>query len=133
MVDIYIYKIGGNDTKKQIYSFNHLCSHYEKASGQSGEINCIKEEFCEKQHFIPRDLDTIQTGFNIYQILKILEKVQPNHPKLKVFKGDRAKYKYLLSRKKEFDQDIFKQLSVTSDNTHSIYERFNKSEAYLLD
>lgn len=49
MVDIYIYKIGGNEHKKQIYCFNHLCNHYEKASGQSGEINCIKDEFCEKQ------------------------------------------------------------------------------------
>ena len=49
MVDIYIYKIGGNEHKKQIYCFNHLCYHYEKASGQSGEINCIKDEFCEKQ------------------------------------------------------------------------------------
>lgn len=133
MVDIYIYKIGGNDTKKQIYCFNHICNHYEKASGQSGEINCIKDEFCEKQYFIPRDLDTIQTGFNIYQILKILERVQPNHDKLKAFKGDQAKYKYLLSSKARFEADIFKQLSITSENTNKIYERFNKSEAHLLD
>lgn len=85
MVDIFVYKIGGNKAKLEIYQFNHMCNHYEQPVG-SGEYNCIKNEFCEKQYYIPRDIATIQTGFNIYQILKILEQMQPNHPKLKPFR-----------------------------------------------
>lgn len=63
--------------------------------GESG-THCIENEFCEFGHLIPRDKQTIQTGFNINQILMLLQKVTPDHPKLVCFRRDVDKYEYLM-------------------------------------
>jgi hypothetical protein len=70
MVDIFVYKIGGNARKMNIYNYDIQCKHYGKTKGIDGSPhNCIEKEYCEFGHMIPRDKNTIQTGFNIYQIL----------------------------------------------------------------
>ena len=107
MVEIFLFKIGGNAQKLEIYQFNHICNHYEQAIG-AGEFNCIKDEFCEKQYYIKRDLNTIQTGFNLYQILKILENLQPDHAKLKCFRSYKERISIVLQKENQLKPAIFK-------------------------
>lgn len=53
-----------------IYNYDIQCKHYGREKGIDGAPhNCIEKEYCEFGHMIPRDKNTIQTGFNIYQIL----------------------------------------------------------------
>jgi hypothetical protein len=65
MVDIYLYKIGGSNEKKRIYDFDIVCNHFNKSTKEDQE-HCIKDEFCREGHLIPRDKQTISTGFNIF-------------------------------------------------------------------
>jgi hypothetical protein len=69
MVDIYLFKIGGSKRKKEIYEFNKSCNHFKQKKVKEGENHCLEDEYCQLGHLIPRDRETIQTGFNIYQIL----------------------------------------------------------------
>jgi hypothetical protein len=68
MVEIYCYKIGGSPEKRRIYDFQITCSHYDSQLTQSLS-KCIENEFCETGFLIPRDIRTIETGFQIYMIL----------------------------------------------------------------
>ena len=70
MVDIWAFKIGGSSDKLRVYNYEIICDHWN-TSVENGH-RCIKDEFCEYGHMIPRDIVTIQTGFNIYMILQIL-------------------------------------------------------------
>lgn len=55
MIDIWVFKIGGDPNQQRIYDFNIVCNHSEKSlEGDSGR-HCIKDEFCEYGHFIDRD------------------------------------------------------------------------------
>mmetsp|Transcript_30174 Transcript_30174/g.46121 ORF Transcript_30174/g.46121 Transcript_30174/m.46121 type:complete len:80 (-) Transcript_30174:2266-2505(-) len=67
MVEIFIFKIGGTPEHRRIYEYNIMCSHYKDTDrGSDSGTHCIENEFCEHGHLIPRDRNTIQTGFNIY-------------------------------------------------------------------
>ena len=66
MVDIYLFKIGGSKEKKEIYKFNKICKHFKKSNVKEGDNHCLEDEFCQHGHLIPRDRETIQTGFNIF-------------------------------------------------------------------
>lgn len=109
MVDIFIYKIGGSPEKRKIYQFEVMCTHYQKARKGMKGIHCIQDEFCEHGHLIPRDLKTIQTGFNIYQVLIILNKMNPGHPKMECFQRDMQKYNYLQQNYNVYEDNIFKE------------------------
>lgn len=137
MVDIYIYKIGGSEAMKKVYQYEIMCTHWKEKAKQRGEqgTHCIEDEFCEFGHMIPRDKKTIQTGFNIYQILMILQKFQPDHPKLKCFERDITKYQYLMQRSKIYQDNIFKRTAEARSANYFAdqYRRFNRSEQSLLD
>lgn len=68
MVEIFVFKIGGNDRLKRVYEFNLQCDHYDSRAVEKND-RCIEDEFCAKGYLIPRDTTTIQTGFNIYMLL----------------------------------------------------------------
>lgn len=69
-----------------IYNYDIQCKHFGKPKGIDGAPhNCIEKEYCEFGHMIPRDKNTIQTGFNIYMILQFLRESNPDHKKLKRF------------------------------------------------
>lgn len=65
MVEIYLYKIGGSAEKRRIYEFNLMCTHYNEKV-QEGASHCLENEFCQYGYMIPRDKETIQTGFSIF-------------------------------------------------------------------
>jgi hypothetical protein len=94
MLDIYTFKIGGNETKRRAYEYSIMCTHYEESS-IGNENRCIENEFCEFGHMIPRDLTTIQTGFNIYQILLIFQRTHRDHPKMERFLRNEEEFIYL--------------------------------------
>ena len=133
MVDIYIYKIGGSEEKKRIYDFDIKCSHFNDKDPSDKESRCIEDEFCQFGHFIPRDKNVIQTGFNIYQILQLLNNTCGDDPRMECFKRNELKYIYLQKEKDDLIKEIAKQQRVTSDKTQDIYNRFNLTESKLLD
>jgi hypothetical protein len=65
MVDIYLYKIGGSAEKQRVYEFNLMCTHFNDKI-KEGASHCLEHEFCQYGYMIPRDKETIQTGFNIF-------------------------------------------------------------------
>jgi hypothetical protein len=106
MIDVFVFKIGGSDEKRRIYDFNIACDHY------IGGLTtlCIEDEFCQYDHLVPRDLNTIQTGFNAYKILTILFKTHPDHPSLAEFHQDMSNYD-ILNNKKIYQDNIYKTIS----------------------
>ena len=65
----------------------------------------------------------------------ILQKFQPDHPKLKCFERDITKYQYLMQRSKIYDDNIFKRTMETRSASFFAeqFRRFNKAEQSLLD
>ena len=107
MVDIYMFKIGGTPDIKNNYNHTIMCDHFpntetmprQESVPQSQVSNCIKDEYCEYGKLLPRDLNTIQAGFNLFQTLQIFEKILPNNQKIESFKRDLFKFKVLASEK----------------------------------
>ena len=95
MKEIYIFKIGGDPEKQMVYDFNMQCNHF-KSSEDSGKSRCLENEFCEFKHLIPRDINTIQTGFNIYMILTILKNQNPDRKEVNIFKRNEVEYNSLV-------------------------------------
>ena len=86
MIDIYIFRIGGCDELRHNYDFNIICNHWKRAIDSSFEIvYCVQGEFCQQNHLTTNDIQTIQSGFNIFRILMILKGSFPDHPKLAKF------------------------------------------------
>ena len=116
-----------------IYDFNQQCNHY-KSEGDSGKSRCLEDEFCEFKFLIPRDLNTIQTGFNIYQILSILQASNPDDKRLSPFKRNEGEYKSLIKKQgRRLMTEIHNKYKMSSLKTKDIYNRFNKIEVILLD
>jgi len=133
MKEIYIYKIGGDPEKQMVYDFNMQCNHY-KSSEDSGKSRCLENEFCEFKHLIPRDINTIQTGFNIYMILTILKNQNPGRKEVNIFKRNEGEYNSLVKKEgKKLRHRIYEKYKMSSEKTKNIYERFNKIEVILLD
>jgi len=134
MVDIYLYKIGGSAEKRRIYEFNLMCTHFNEKI-QEGAAHCLENEFCQYGHMIPRDKETIQTGFSIFQVLTILRSTCPEHPKLQCLNRDLRKYDYLW---KDYD-DYYSQIFQETRDSHlalqsfQSFERYNATERRLLD
>ena len=76
---------------RNTYEFNIICGHYKEKNSR-----CIEGEFCEHGHFVPIDFNTIEAGFNLYQILQILSLTHPDYTQLEAFKRDENQYIYLL-------------------------------------
>jgi len=80
-----------------IYDFNQQCNHY-KSQGDEGKSRCLEDEFCEFKYLIPRDINTIQTGFNIYMILTILKNNNPLRKEIALFKRNEGEYNNLVQK-----------------------------------
>lgn len=133
MQQIYMFKIGGDPEREMIYDFNQQCNHY-KSEGDQGKSRCLEDEFCEFKYLIPRDLNTIQTGFNIYQILSILQNSNPMRRELQIFKRNEGEYKNLIQKQgRKLMAEIRMKYKMSSEKTKDIYNRFNKIEVILLD
>ena len=133
MKDIYIFKVGGDPERQLIYDFNQQCNHY-KSQGDEGKSRCLEDEFCEFKFLIPRDINTIQTGFNIYMILTILNNNNPIRKEIASFKRNESEYNSLVQKQgKLLKNKIYDKYRMSSDKTKNIYERFNKIEVILLD
>lgn len=130
MVEIYMYKIGGTPEIRYIHDHTILCKHYAGAAAlaskpdssapPTAEIShCLKDEYCEYGHLLPRDLTTISTGFNIYIVLQVLEKVLPKHPAIVPFHRDFFKYKLLLVDQELYEKHFFKTVRPPRQTTVS--------------
>jgi hypothetical protein len=83
---------------------------------------------------IPRDINTIQTGFNIYMILTILNNANPSRKEIASFRRNEGEYNSLVEKQgKVLKNRIYDKYKMSSDKTKNIYERFNKIEIILLD
>lgn len=132
MVDIYIFKIGGNQNLRKVYEFNLVCNHFDNLHVEKTN-KCIEDEFCEKGYLIPRDVATIQTGFNIYILLQLFQKSFPNHPKLEMFTRCEEEFMFVTQKASFYEQHIFKKSMVSSKKTIQSYNQFNNSEQDMLD
>ena len=134
MVDIYLYKIGGSAEKRRIYEFNLMCTHFNEKV-QEGAAHCLENEFCQQGHMIPRDKETIQTGFSIFQVLTILGSTCPEHPKLQCLNRDLRKYDYLWKDYDAYHAQIFQEPrdSHLAPQSFQSFERYNATERRLLD
>jgi len=121
-------KIGGTTELFHTYNYNRFCDHY----GVKG-YSCIKDEYCEKGLLIPTDINTIEAGFNFYQVLMILSKTHPDHDALSQFKRDENEYLYLLQKEDEFIANIEYQNQVTAYNEKKNFATFNKIGVQTMD
>ena len=135
MVDIYLFKIGGSKEKKEIYKFNKTCNHYKNRNLKEGDNHCMEDEFCQHGYLIPRDRETIQTGFNIFQILQILRRSLPNHPKLAVLEIDHQKYDFLWKDYDYYFKHIFLEIqrSYMAKPMFDRYMNFDCNSKKLID
>jgi hypothetical protein len=125
MVDIFVYKIGGNSRKMNIYNYDIQCKHYGKLKGIDGvPFNCIEKEYCEFGHMIPRDKNTIQTGFNIYQILQFLRESNPDHKKLQRFDRTNVFLYDLLWKEKPKYKEKIKELVSSQQSAMDTYHYY---------
>lgn len=137
MVDIYVFKIGGTEEKKNIYQLNKVCNHWRPPSqgGDPDNIHCVENEFCKDGFLIPRDQNTIQAAFNFYQVLQILDASIPDHPSLKRFKRDNMMYNLLMKDYDLYIDNVFKE-SVDQNSSAAIIDGVkssNLTEQRLLE
>lgn len=128
VVDIYVNRIGGTPEMRDVYEFNLICGHFKEKNS-----HCIENEFCEFGHLVPIDFNTIQAGFNIYQVLQILSNTHPEHESLESFKRDETQYQYLLEREQEYILNINYQYEQTSEKEQKFLKMFTKKEVKVLD
>lgn len=95
----------------------------------------MEDEFCQHGHLIPRDRETIQTGFNIFQILQILRRSLPNHPKLAVLEIDQQKYDFLWKDYDYYFKHIFLEIqrSYMAKPMFDRYMNFDCNSKKLID
>ena len=82
---------------QHVYDHSIWCTHYKDPENTT----CIKGEYCSEGHMVPLDLETIQAGFNLYQVLQILIKTHPEHPSLDPFIRDENEYLFLLEKEQQ--------------------------------
>ena len=91
-VEIFIFRIGGTSEKRAVYDLDLICDHFDKGERSTADLSqCIEDEYCEKGHLLPRDKQTISTGFNIYQVLLLLFRTHPEHSSLSSLQKDMRK------------------------------------------
>eukprot|EP00347_Sterkiella_histriomuscorum_P002968 403366109 len=84
MVEIFTYKIGGDQKKQRIYTSNKKCTHFDENNPKfSQTINiCVKNEFCQFGHLITFDKKIISAGFNLFIFLQAFKEALPLHQEI---------------------------------------------------
>jgi hypothetical protein len=132
-VEIYANRIGATEEMLHAYDYDMRCDHYRR-SGYS----CVEGEYCELGYLLPADLETIEAGFNFYQVLQILTKKQSepsnlSHASLSHFRRDEQEYLQLLEYEDEFLVNVAYQHMRTCEGEARNYDMWTKLEARVLD
>jgi hypothetical protein len=91
-VESFNFRIGGTSEKRAVYDLDFICDHFDKGERSTADLSqCIEDEYCEKDHLLLRDKQTISTGFNIYQVLLLLLRTHPEHSSLSSLQKDMRK------------------------------------------
>jgi len=108
LVDIFKYKIGGNQERLRYYFQGKVCDHAKYNS--LVRVNyCEEDEFCEKGFLLPFDKQTIASGFNIFVLLMRVKEIKPAHKDLADFEFDIQKSLKFYNKKKDQYMERLKQ------------------------